>query len=102
MRVSLPALRCLDDESNRPSTSQVERQYTFVFTPPWCGPHQIGIQFPRHDRWGRPILKPPDRRCGPPAGRPGASGELLIVTADNMALLRFIEIEDSRMFQRVG
>ena len=58
MRVSLPALRCLDDESNRPSTSQVERQYTFVFTPPWCGPHQIGIQFPRHDRWGRPILKP--------------------------------------------
>ena len=61
MRVSLPALRCLDDESNRRrnlSASQAERQYVFIFTPPRCGPHQIGIQFPRYDRWGRPILKP--------------------------------------------
>jgi len=103
MRVSLPRVRCLEDEpeSNGQQAAHLARQHVFVFEPPRCGPHQIGIQFPRYDGWGRPILKPLIVDVGrQPADRVLERGELLIVTADNMALLRFIE--DSGMFRRAS
>jgi len=65
------------------------------------GPHQIGIEFPRYTAGGYVIAKAvivsPDYPLG---DRVLERGELLIVTADHMALLRFIE--DSGMFRRVG
>ena len=100
MRVSLVKLRCLDDESNRQRpTSQDERQLVFRFEPPVFGPHQIGIQFPRYDFWGRPLTKAVIVNLAyQPADRVLERGELLIVTADNMALLRFVE--ECGMFRR--
>jgi hypothetical protein len=93
-------VRCLDDET-RVVTSGNNRQHAFVFAPPRCGPHQIGIQFPRYDGWGHPLTKALIVDVAyQPADRVLERGELLIVTADNMALLRFVE--DSGMFQRVG
>jgi hypothetical protein len=77
------------------------RQHVFVFAPPRCGPHQIGIVFPRYDGWGNEVMKPFIVNLAyQPADRVLERGELLIVTTDHLALLRFIE--DSGMFQRVG
>jgi hypothetical protein len=61
-------------------------------TPPRCGPHHIGIVFGRDDRWGRSLTKRLIVDLAyQPAYRVLERGELLMVTADNMALLRFIE-----------
>jgi len=105
VRVSLPRLRCLEDE---PSTlypgnnvSEPPRQHVFVFAPPPCGPQRAGLQFPSYTPKGYTIaaaaLVNPESLL---ADRVLERGELLIVTADNMALLRFIE--GSGMFQRTG
>jgi hypothetical protein len=78
-----------------------QRQHVFVFAPPRYGPEQIGIQFPRYDAWGNEVIKCMIVDLGhQPADRVLERGEQLIVTADNMALLRFIE--DSGMFRRAG
>jgi hypothetical protein len=102
MRVSLPRLRCLEDEpkSNGQHAAHLARQHVFAFSAPHYGPRQIGIQFPRHDGWGNELTK-----CmivdiaRQPADRILERGELLIVTADNLRLVHFIE--DSGVFRRV-
>ena len=102
MRVSLPRLRCLEDEPSTLSTmDNAPRRHVFVFTPPPYGPQVIGLQFPTFTPKGYTItaaaIVNPDY---PLADCVLERGERLIVTADNMALLRFIE--DSGMFRRVG
>ena len=102
MRVSLPKLRCLEDEDEIVSNgNNQQRQHIFVFAPPPYGPQQIGIVFPRYTAGGylitTAVIVSPDYQS---ADRILEKGERLIVTADNMALLRFIE--DSGMFQRTG
>jgi hypothetical protein len=68
---------------------------------PRYGPKQIGIQFPRYDGWGHPLTKTVIVDLAyQPADRVLERGELLIVTSDNMALLRVIE--GCGMFRRVG
>jgi hypothetical protein len=95
-------VRCLEDESGHyPEWVKSERQHVFVFTPPRCGPNQIGIVFSRYDWYGNPVTKPVIVNLAyQPADRVLERGELLIVTADNMALLRFVE--ECGMFRPVG
>jgi hypothetical protein len=102
MRVSLPRLRCLKDQPDNVSLkSEPQRQHVFVFAPPRCGPNQIGIVFGREDRWGRPIMRPFIVNLAYQlANRVLERGQLPIVTADNMALLRFIE--ECGMFRRAS
>jgi len=105
MRVTLPKLRCLEDEPSTLCTmnnvSESPRQHVFVFAPPPYGPQVIGLQFPTFTPKGYTITAAAIVSADYPlADRVLARGERLIVTADNMALLRFIE--DSGMFQRVG
>jgi hypothetical protein len=102
MRVSLPRVRCLEDESKSNAKHAAHlRQHAFVFAPPRYGPKQIGIQFARLDGWGNELTK-----CMivdiayQPADRVLERGEVIIVTADNLRLLHFIEA--SGMFRRVG
>ena len=100
MRVSLPRLRCLEDTPPSFSTmAKQTRHHTFIFAPPPYGPQQIGIVFPRYTAGGYPIIEAvivsPDYQS---VDRVLEKGELLIVTADNLQLLHFIE--DSGMFRR--
>ena len=102
MRVSLPRLRCLEDEPVRGNPAEnagKPRTFAFVFAPPRYGPQQIGIQFPRYTQFGYQLTKALIVDVGrQPADRVLERGELLIVTADNMALLRFVE--ECGMFRR--
>jgi hypothetical protein len=100
MRVSLPRVRCLEDDlTDLVVTTKSNRQHAFVFAPPPYGPQRAGLQFPSYTPKGYTIaaaaLVNPESLL---ADRVLERGELLIVTADNMALLRFIE--GSGMFQR--
>jgi hypothetical protein len=98
MRITLPRLRCLDGAKRTKKRCET-RHHVFVFTPPRGGPHQIGIVFSRYDWYGNPVTKPIIVNLAyQPADRVLTAGELLIVTADNMALLRFVE--ECGMFQR--
>jgi len=102
MRVSLPKLRCLEDEpSNLFTMNKSPRSHVFVFAPPPYGPQVIGLQFPTFTPKGYTItaaaIVSPDY---PLADRVLERGERLIVTADNLRLLHFIEA--SGMFRRVG
>jgi hypothetical protein len=103
MRVSLPKLRCLEDDPDpEPDRNTVSvRSYAFVFAPPPYGPQQVGIQLPRYTPKGYTIAAAAlvDVAC-PLADRVLERGELLIVTADNLRLLHFTE--ESGMFRRVG
>ena len=97
--MSLPRLRWLEDEPR--SNGATSRQHVFVFTPPPYGPQQIGIQFPRYTPFGQVLTKALIVDVGrQPADRVLERGELLIVTADNVLMLRFIEA--SALFQRTG
>jgi hypothetical protein len=63
-------------------------------------PRQIGIVFGRDDHWGNPLTKTVIVDLNhQPADRILERGELLIVTADNLRLVHFIE--DSGVFRRV-
>jgi hypothetical protein len=100
MRITLPRVRCLDDATPNMEKS-ARRGHVFVFAPSRYGPKQIGIVFGRDDHWGRPLTKTMivDLEYQP-ADRVLERGELLIVTADNLRLLHFIEA--SGMFRRAG
>jgi hypothetical protein len=68
------------------------RHFVFIFTPPRYGPQQIGIVFSRYDWYGNPVTKPVIVNLAyQPADRVLERGERLIVTADNLRLLHFIE-----------
>ena len=100
MRVSLPRLRCLEDEPpGFTNVGKAQRHFTFIFAPPPCGPQVIGIQFPTFTPKGYTITAAAIVSADYPlADRVLERGELLIVTADNLRLLHFIE--DSGMFRR--
>jgi hypothetical protein len=100
---------CLEDEPNLANgevynsvvNGKNVRAHAFVFAPPPYGPQQIGIQFPHYDHWGNEVIKAMIiDTARQPADRVISSGEKLIVTADNLRLLHFIE--ESGMFRRVG
>jgi hypothetical protein len=58
MRVTLPKLRCLEDDPPEPDRNTISvRSHAFVFAPPRHGPQQIGIVFGREDHWGNPLTK---------------------------------------------
>jgi hypothetical protein len=102
MRITLPRVRCLEDEPARDRAKEhvPERAHVFLFAPPRYGPQRIGIVFGREDHWGNPIMKPVIVDLNhQPADRVLERGELLIVTADNLRLVHFIE--DSGVFRRV-
>src|SRR5262245_53261699 len=98
MRITLPRLRCLEDATPEPS-GRPERHHTFIFAPPRYGPQQIGIQFARLDGWGNELIKGMIGDLAyQPADRVLERGEIIVVTADNVGLLRVIE--SSGMFRR--
>src|SRR5262249_46058400 len=100
MRVTLPRVRCLEDEPpDLPTLVNPPRQYVFIFAPPPYGPQVIGLQFPRYTPKGYTIAAAAlvDVAC-PLADRVLERGEMLIVTADNLRLLHFIEA--TGMFRR--
>jgi hypothetical protein len=102
MRITLPKVRCLEDEpkSNRAPVVDL-RQHAFVFAPPRYGPQTIGIVFGRDDHWGNPLTRTVIVDLNhQPADRVLERGELLIVTADNLRLLHVIEA--GGMFRRAG
>ena len=100
MRVSLPRLRCLKDEPTpNGSRATEQRHFVFVFAPPPYGPQVIGLQFPTFTPKGYTITAAAIVSADYPlADRVLEKGELLIVTADNLRLLHFIE--ESGMFRR--
>ena len=96
MRVTLPKLRCLEDESASPNGTELvperdTRAHVFVFTPPPYGPQVIGLQFPTFTPKGYTITAAAIVSADYPlADRVLEPGDPLIIT-DNVALLRFIE-----------
>ena len=103
MRVSLPKLRCLEDEPVRGNPAEnagKPRTFTFIFAPPPYGPQVIGLQFPTFTPKGYTITAAAIVNPHYPlADRVLEPGDPLIIT-DNVALLRFIEA--CGMFRRVG
>jgi len=101
MCVTLPRLRCLelDDEDEDEAEDAPTREHVFVFAPPRCGPLRVGIYFGRLDGWGNELIQ-----CMivdlayQPADRILERGEVIVVPADNVGLLRVIE--SSGMFRR--
>ena len=100
VKVSLPRLRCLEEPHivRHPNNG---RARVFVFTPPPYGPQSIGIQFPTFTPKGYEVaaaaLVNPESLL---ADRVLEPGELLIDTADNLPMLRFIQ--SCGMFQRAS
>jgi len=103
MRVSLPRVRCLEDDgldASSPNSSAPthSRQHVFIFAPLPDGPPVIGLQFPTFTPKGYTITAAAIVNPHYPlADRVLEPGDPLIIT-DNVALLRFIE--DCGMFRR--